>query len=119
MAKKPTYDELKQRVKELKKLEAEYKQAEEALRESEGKYRHLFEMEFDAIFLIRNSDGQILEVNTAGVKLYGFSREELLKMKNTDLSVEPDETRKAILKKKEKFRPATINKRMELFFQLK
>ena len=76
------------------------KQTEEALRESEEKYRHLFEMESDAIFLIRNSDGQILEVNTAGVKLYGFSREELLKMKNTDLSAEPDETRKAILKRK-------------------
>jgi len=100
MAAKPTYEELEQRVKELKKLEAERKEAEEALRESEEKYRRLFEMESDAIFLIRNSDGQILEVNTAGVKLYGFSREELLKMKNTDLSVEPDETRKAILKKK-------------------
>jgi two-component system cell cycle sensor histidine kinase/response regulator CckA len=76
------------------------KQAEEALRVSEKKYRHLFEMESDAIFLIRNSDGQILEVNTAGVKLYGFNREELLKMKNTDLSAEPDKTRKAILKQK-------------------
>jgi len=70
------------------------------LQDSEEKYRQLFEMESDAIFLIRNSDGQILEVNTAGVKLYGFSREELLKMKNTDLSAEPDETRKAILKRK-------------------
>jgi PAS domain S-box-containing protein len=57
-------------------------------------------MESDAIFLIRNSDGQIFEVNTAGVKLYGFSREELLKMKNADLSAEPDETRKATLKRK-------------------
>jgi PAS domain S-box-containing protein len=78
----------------------ERKQAEEALRESEEKFRHLFEMESDAIFLIRNSDGQIFEVNTAGVKLYEFSREELLKMKNADLSAEPDETRKATLKRK-------------------
>jgi PAS domain S-box-containing protein len=112
MAKKPTYEELKQRVKELKKLEAEYKQAEEALRESEGKYRHLFEMESDAIFLIRNSDGQILEVNTAGVKLYGFSREELLKMKNTDMSAEPDETRKATLKRKKEI-PTRYHKKKD------
>jgi len=86
--------------------------SEESLRESEDKYRHLFEMEFDAIFLIRNSDGQILEVNTAGVKLYGFSREELLKMKNTDLSAEPDETRKAILKQKREV-PIRYHKRKD------
>jgi PAS domain S-box-containing protein len=75
----------------------ERKQAEDALRESEEKYRQLFEMESDAIFLIRKNDGQILEVNAAGSKLYGFSREELLKMKNTDISVEPDLTQKATM----------------------
>lgn len=67
-----------------------------ALRESEEKYRHLFEMESDAILLIENSTGQILEANTAASELYGYSREELLKKRNTDLSAEPDETRKAI-----------------------
>ncbi|MBN1876851.1 MAG: PAS domain S-box protein [Anaerolineae bacterium] len=69
--------------------------AEAALRESEGKYRHLFEMESDAIFLIDNEHGQILEVNAAASVLYGYRREELLAMCNIDLSVEPDQTRKA------------------------
>jgi PAS domain S-box-containing protein len=78
------------------------KQAEEALKESEEKYRQLFEMESDAIFLVRKGDGQILEVNTAGLKLYGFKREELLKMKNTDLSAEPDVTQKATMEQKRK-----------------
>jgi PAS domain S-box-containing protein len=71
------------------------KRAEETLRESEGKYRQLFELESDAIFLIANETGQILEVNTAASGLYGYSREEFLSKKNTDLSAEPDETRKA------------------------
>ena len=80
--------------------ETDRKRAEKALLESEEKYRRLFEMESDAIFLIRKKDGQILEVNTAGTKLYGFSREELLKMKNTDLSSEPDATQEATMEQK-------------------
>ncbi|MFC1813339.1 PAS domain S-box protein [Thermodesulfobacteriota bacterium] len=99
------HSELNEQLEECRKVK-------HSLRESEEKYRHLFEMESDAIFLIRNSDGQILEVNNAGVKLYGFSREELLKMKNTDLSDEPDETRKAILKKKKEI-PTRFHKKKD------
>jgi two-component system cell cycle sensor histidine kinase/response regulator CckA len=68
------------------------KRAEEALKESEEKYRELFEMESDAIFLIENSTGSILEVNQAASVLYGYSREELLQKKNTDLSSESEDT---------------------------
>jgi two-component system cell cycle sensor histidine kinase/response regulator CckA len=73
----------------------ERKEAEEALRESEEKYRQLFEMESDALFLIDNEAGGILEVNAAAQALYGYSRDELLSMKNTDLSAEPEATRDA------------------------
>jgi PAS domain S-box-containing protein len=41
MAKKPTYEELEQRVKQLEQEAAKLKQAERALQESEGKYRLL------------------------------------------------------------------------------
>jgi len=70
-------------------------EAEAALRESEEKYRVLFEMESDAIFLIDNETGQILEVNCAACALYGYRREELLAKRNVDLSAEPQETRAA------------------------
>jgi diguanylate cyclase (GGDEF)-like protein/PAS domain S-box-containing protein len=63
-----------------------------AMRESEDKYRQLFEAESDAIFLINNDTGLLLEANQAAVDLYGYSYEELLTMKNTDLSSEPDQT---------------------------
>ncbi|MFZ5911806.1 MAG: diguanylate cyclase [Chloroflexota bacterium] len=68
---------------------------EQALRESEEQYRSLFELESDAIFIIRNSDGKILEANNAAVELYGYTPEELLARRNTDLSAEPEATSKA------------------------
>jgi PAS domain S-box-containing protein len=77
----------------------ERKLAEAQLRESEEKYRQLFEMESDAIFLIDNQDGRILEVNEAASALYGFSRDELLRMRNVDLSAQPHETRHAMAQK--------------------
>ncbi len=74
------------------------KQMEASIQESEERYRSLFDLESDAIFLIDNETGQILEVNNAATSLYGYSKEELLQKKNTDLSAEAQETRKAVLK---------------------
>jgi len=64
------------------------------LNSGEEKYRRLFELESDSIFLIDNETGNILEVNEAVCELYGYSRDVLLTMKHTDLSAEPEETRK-------------------------
>ncbi|NUM48101.1 MAG: diguanylate cyclase, partial [Anaerolineales bacterium] len=72
----------------------ERKATEEALHESEERYRQLFEAESDAIFLIDNQSGKILEANSAAVSLYGFSRQTLLTMKNSDLSAEPEATQR-------------------------
>ncbi|MBN2077339.1 MAG: PAS domain S-box protein [Spirochaetes bacterium] len=68
----------------------------EALRESEEKFHQLFSVESDAIFLIDNDTGELLEINESAVALYGYGREELLRMKNTDLSAQPDRTRQAM-----------------------
>lgn len=67
----------------------------EDLKDSQEKYRTLFEMESDAIFLIEKNTGQILEANSAASTLYGYSKIDLTKMKNVDLSAEPDKTQKA------------------------
>lgn len=66
---------------------------QKTLEENEEKYRNLFEAESDAIFLIDNDSGKILEANTSASHLYGYSREELLTKTNADLSAEPDQTR--------------------------
>jgi PAS domain S-box-containing protein len=69
--------------------------SEGALGESEERYRQLFESVSDAIILVENRSGRILEANSATSILYGYNREELLAMKNIDLSAEPHATRKA------------------------
>ena len=76
---------------------AERKQEEEALRESEEKYRMLFDLESDAIFIIENETGRLLTSNSAAVHLYGYSKEELCSMKNTDLSAEQEQTRQVTI----------------------
>jgi diguanylate cyclase (GGDEF)-like protein/PAS domain S-box-containing protein len=71
------------------------KKAEESLKESEKQYRDLFEMESDAIFIVRNEDFAILEANSAATALYGYTHDELIRMHNMDLSDEPEATQEA------------------------
>jgi PAS domain S-box-containing protein len=71
------------------------KRAEEALREREEKYRLLFNMGVNAMFLVDNNTTQILECNNKASQLLGYSSQELLSMKMTDLSTTPEATRRA------------------------
>jgi PAS domain S-box-containing protein len=61
-------------------------ETEEALRDSQERYRQLFEGIDDTIF-VHDLDANILDVNEAAVRNLGYSREELLRMKVTDLDV--------------------------------
>ena len=58
-------------------MEEERKQAEEALRESEEKYRTLFEDSRDAVF-ITTRDGKLTSTNQAYLDLFGYTREEVI-----------------------------------------
>ncbi len=71
------------------------KLADEAVKESEEKYRNVFASERDSLFLIDRGTQAILDVNDAACVLYGYSREEMLKLKNSDMSSEPQETKLA------------------------
>ena len=74
----------------------EHKLAEDALRQSEQSYRNLFELESDALFLVDAGSHAILDCNQAAQKLYGYRREELLKLKAEDVSGEPEKTRQTV-----------------------
>lgn len=68
----------------------ERKIAEEALKESEAKYKTLFECANDAIFFISETNN-IIDVNYRAIEMFGYSREELLNMKTADLYVQISE----------------------------
>jgi PAS domain S-box-containing protein len=72
------------------------KEAEEALRESEERYRRLFEAESDAIIILDRDTGRFVDTNEAALRLYGYSREEFLRLRAADISSEPTQTRQAI-----------------------
>ena len=79
----------------------ERKKAEGKLRESEAKFRGLFENIPDGIFQT-TPDDRILAVNPALVRILGYeSEEELLKAKPSDMWMKP-EKRKAYIKKLER-----------------
>jgi PAS domain S-box-containing protein len=61
------------------------KQAEEALRESEHKYRHLFENLNDAAFVADAETGIILDTNKRAEELLGRSRGEIVGMHQAEL----------------------------------
>jgi PAS domain S-box-containing protein len=60
---------------------AERKSAEQALRESEDKYRQLFTAESDALIVVDAQTRQIYDANDAALLLYGYSRQEFLGIK--------------------------------------
>jgi len=84
-----TYAKLRMEIEERKGTQ-------NALRESEEKYRKLFELESDALFLMDVENGNVLDANIAFIKLYGYTKEEILSMKNVDFSAEPDKTMKSL-----------------------
>ncbi len=68
------------------------RRSEVALEEKERRYRHLFEQVSDVIMILDAATGRVLDVNPAGVGLYGYSQEEFRELRLTDLSEEPFET---------------------------
>ena len=76
MAGKPTYEELKQRVKELEKEALEHKRMEEVLRESEEKYSKLVENSLTGIYI--DQDEKIVFANNRFADIYRYPREELI-----------------------------------------
>ncbi len=63
----------------------ERKRAEEALRESEQRFRQLFEQSVDAIF-VHDEKGCFVDCNSQACRLLGYSREELLSLSVRDIS---------------------------------
>ncbi len=76
MTKKPSYEDLEERLRELERAVSERKQAVEALQASDERYRSLIEQMDDGVLLV-DPNTQILDTNNAMVRILGYSREEL------------------------------------------
>ncbi len=76
----------------------ERKQLEELLRMNEETYRQLFATVPDAIFMFDADTRQFIDANKSALGLYGYSRDEFLKMTLADITAEPEESEKVVKK---------------------
>jgi PAS domain S-box-containing protein len=80
----------------------EYKLAEEIIRESEERYRTLFEQSLDCIY-ISSPTGRFIDINQAGVDLLGLeSKHEALQANIPMLYFNPDDRQTLLLELEEK-----------------
>ncbi len=72
----------------------ERKQTRELLRQSEKRYRQTFETNMAVKLIIDPADGALVEANQAAVSYYGYSLEQLVAMRITDINqLSPEEVR--------------------------
>ncbi len=68
------------------------RQAEHALREAEEKYRGLFDLATDAIYLTAR-DGSVVDVNDAATEVFGYSRTDFVGLPASKLYADPHDIR--------------------------
>ena len=76
----------------------ERKQAEAALRESESKFRNLFDLSPQAIALTEVKSGKLVDVNHKFCELTKYSKEEILGLNTTEAGFYREADRNAVLK---------------------
>ena len=85
------FKEFRITVTDIQKL----KNTEEALKESEERYRQIFVNNHAPMLLIDPINGDIVDANPAATNFYGYTLNELIKIKISDINVSDD---KSILK---------------------
>jgi PAS domain S-box-containing protein len=84
--------ELRNANEQLEREIAERRRAEEVLRESEKRYRILFEGSRDAIY-VTSREGKIVDANQVLLDLLGYSREEMMGLNAQNTYVYPEDRR--------------------------
>ena len=95
MAKKPTYEELEQRVKELEREAIKRRHVEEAPRESEERFREMADL-LPTIISELDMDYYLTYVNNAAFETFGYSQEDFEAGLNVVNMIHPDDRKKAI-----------------------
>jgi len=113
MSKRPTYEELEQRIKALEKSESKLKQAEEELQKREEQYRLLFETASELI-TISDINGKPIWVNSAWTKVFGSISE--YKANPFDM-IHPDDKEKMVKAWKNLISNNKVIKKLEYRYQ--
>jgi PAS domain S-box-containing protein len=69
---------------------SENKEVEQALRQSEERYRSLFEESIDVIY-VTSRDGRLVDISPSAVSLFGYTRDELLERDVHGLYADPEQ----------------------------
>ncbi|MCK5192951.1 MAG: PAS domain S-box protein, partial [Desulfobulbaceae bacterium] len=91
MSKKPTYEELERRVKELEKEAGKRKEAEEELR----KHQFIIESAHDAIFF-KDLGSRYISANDKTLEVFGLSREDVIGKNDYELMPDQKEAKKNV-----------------------
>ncbi len=75
---------------------AELQASNQALAEGQEKHRRLFATISDAAFVFDAATRQFVEVNDAALRLYGYSREEFLRLTHGAITAEPEDSEATI-----------------------
>ncbi|MGB7968612.1 MAG: PAS domain S-box protein, partial [Methanobacterium sp.] len=87
------------------------KNTEEALKDSEERYRQIFQNNHASMLLIDPINGDIIDANPAATNFYGYTLDELTKIKISDINVSND---KAVLEEMQK---AVSNEKYHFLFK--
>ena len=91
------------------------KQAERILLESERKFSIMFDKAAFAIALAKQPDGWIVDVNEAWLKMYGFSREEVVGRTSLELGISRDPSQREHLFAELRQQGSVRNREMTFF----
>jgi diguanylate cyclase (GGDEF)-like protein/PAS domain S-box-containing protein len=86
-------DQLSKANRDLSEHVAAQRRSEEELRQSEQRYRYMFEGNPLPLWIRDEESLRILAVNDAALRTYGYSRQEFLDLKWSDLHMEADAER--------------------------
>ncbi len=86
-----TRDEIGLLTESFNRMIQDLKQSRETLRETEEKYSNIFKNLKDMVY-ITSLEGQLIDVNPAGVKMLGYSsKDELMGVNSKDIYLNPEE----------------------------
>jgi len=91
MSKKPNYEELEQRIKELEKKAGRHKNADEEL----SKYQFMIESAHDAIFF-KDLESRYVIANDKTLETFGLSREDVIGKNDYELMPDHKEAKKNV-----------------------